>query len=146
MVSLNLSYEESKQVQDLGYDFSPVCTKFELRTDVETQIVYGTLATRGKHTEIISSDSVNGIRGEAHRQHRTMFNVDMVPIIPKAALENCLPDIRYDGVKYRWVGHTLISGHYLDNKKSALKAFLWCHTDHQEALKAEFENYISEAK
>ena len=86
MIELNCSYEESKKILELGYDFSRVCTRFECRDDDDIKVVYGEKITentiRNQYTLI---DNEPLFQGKAWCQ-------GFIPIIPKAALEACLPD------------------------------------------------------
>ena len=94
MIELNLTYEESKRILELGYDFSSVCTKFELKTDTEYRVVYGKITKRNNRTEIESSESMEGDGRIVHLRNRSMLDPLMVSIIPKAALEACLPEFK----------------------------------------------------
>ena len=157
MIELNLTYEESKKILELGYDFAPVCTKFELyeadgleaEKRYTKKIVYGEKVSeetvRSKYT-LIGDES--WFQGKAWVQ-------DFIPIIPKAALEACLPDIvdAYHGdlawyiprnpLEYRLCRDgDLVTSLLLEEFDSACEAFIWCHENYPEELKKKFEEVM----
>jgi len=164
-MELNLSYEQSKEILELGYDFSSICTKSELKTDTEYRVVYGRPVERGSRKEIESSESMEGDGRIVHLRNRSMLDPLMIPIIPEAALLKCFPDLEEEPhIKNArvWLGKDL----YLDSEdciylgdidgdgigygsyflerlkdqefKSGYEAFLWCHRHYPEKLKAKF--------
>lgn len=172
MIELNLTYEESKKILELGYDFAPVCTKFELyeadgleaEKRYTKKIVYGEKVSeetvRSKYT-LIGDES--WFQGKAWVQ-------DFIPIIPKAALEACLPDNSLFPIsseehsldwviyqKYRFIGLRFwstksaksegghITWHQPEERhrfQSIYEAFIWCHENYPEELKKKFEEVM----
>jgi len=160
MIELNCTYEESKKILELGYDFSSVCTKFELYEadglEIEKRytkkIVYG---------EKVSEETVRSrytlIGDEPWFQGKDWVQ-DFIPIIPKAALEACLPD--YDD--YSWYINAgkpcfIYEGGCTDNCQTGIfyldqiimnrfdlvyEAFIWCHEKYPEQLKKKFEEVM----
>jgi hypothetical protein len=123
MLELNLSYEQSKKIKELGYDFSSICYECQNEDDFEPR-------------RLDINDTPEG-----------------VPIIPEAALEKCLPDYtRYES-DFTWAGHTSISlkygtgedltiENYTTQYESGYEAFLWCHEKYPEELKAKFNKVM----
>lgn len=162
MIELNLTYEESKKILELGYDFASVCTKFEVKTDIEYHVNYGIIIKSDKWNRIeIESNRVIQDNGKLEHGQRIAFNPLSIPIIPKAALEACLPDDgNLKGLK--WFGCSLYNPLYLFNLpndgglqytinlssfrvksfKSAFEAFAWCHEHYPEELKKKFEEVM----
>jgi hypothetical protein len=152
MIELNLTYEESKKILELGYDFSSTCTKFELKTDTEYRVVYGTPVERGSRKEIQSSESMEGNGRIVHLRNRSMLDPLMIPIIPEAALEKCFlidfpSESEYD---YRCFEKSCgddvieLEGRSQSIKfNSAFEAFLWCHENYPAELKAKFDEVMA---
>ncbi len=82
MIELNLTYEESKKILELGYDFSKVCIEFgngnPTYVKVNDDLYLPTYSERWGG--IVHAGAFEGElpKGE-------------IPLIPKAALEACLP-------------------------------------------------------
>lgn len=166
MIELNLSYEQSKKILELGYDFSRLCPIFQVEILVK-------IALGGSFTEfILNQDVVETLEDEFlgkktvrprsdYRQSLLNKNPyfdrpfkEIIPIIPKAALEACLPEIKLSPVsephfqKYD-VSNDEIElwedrGAYEEDIthepfKSAYEAFIWCHENYPEELKKKFE-------
>lgn len=157
MINLNLTYEESKKILELGYNFASICTKFELYEadglEIEKRytkkIVYG---------EKVSEETVRSqytlIGDEPWFQGKAWVQ-DFIPIIPKAALEACLPDIvdAYHGgliwytprnpPEYRLCRDgDSVTSLLLEEFDSVYEAFLWCHENYPEELKKKFEEVM----
>ena len=147
MIELNLTYEESKKILELGYDFSKICTKFELHQDKEIKVCYGEKVSRETiRNQYTLIDDNPWFQGKAWVE-------DFIAIIPKAALEACLPDYSFtDAAKRklscRWYGHIPICNEaYALNDihlhhKSAYEAFIWCHENYPEELKKKFDEVM----
>jgi hypothetical protein len=126
MIELNLTYEESKKILELGYDFKNIATHFASK--------------KGKKLKPSYTSYLN----------RELF----IPLIPKAALEACLPSLRYshNWCSDEWFGHNLFdldTGEYspelicISQKlNSAFEAFLWCHENYPEELKKKFDEVM----
>ena len=162
MIELNCSYEESKKILELGYDFRKICTKFEVKTDIEYQVCYGAVITSDKWNRVeIESSRVIQDEGKLEHGQRIAFNPLSIPIIPKAALEACLPEYKgYDHdnvITYRWAGHTSMRSvcfcqftddwyieleDFIHQHKSACEAFIWCHEHYPEELKKKFSEVM----
>ena len=168
-MELNLSYEQSKEILELGYDFSKVCWKslYEYRDQYDLNKKLIKLHLHGTHLSLAS------IEDEIKQDRRggKYGIVDLiVPIIPEAALLKCLPDLEEEQhVKNArvWLGKDL----YLDSEdciyfgdidgdgvgygsyflerlkdqefKSGYEAFVWCHQHYPEELKAKFEEAMA---
>ena len=153
MIELNCSYEESKKILELGYDFGNICTKFELRNNDEVKINFG---------EKISSKTIRSqytlINDESWFQGKAWIE-NFVPIIPKAALEVCLPDkLNVKSLDdYVFVNNldlkTISLSHFFDGYyscyneyksfNSAFEAFTWCHENYPEELKKKFDEVMA---
>ena len=160
MIELNLTYEESKKILELGYDFAPVCTKFELyeadgleaEKRYTKKIVYG---------EKVSEETVRSqyalIGDELWFQNKAWVQ-DFIPIIPKAALEACLPTTLSFGFNedvylmyeycdkkfqyYQSPDYYCSDGKIYYSSKSAYEAFIWCHKNYPKELKKKFEEVM----
>ena len=147
MIELNLTYEESKRILDLGYDFRRVSNIF-----VNEQ---GRFYNRANNYLAVARDI-------------TLYEIDqrpdlipaffrfidhLTPIIPKAALESCLPDLLVNEGDERKVWY-LVYKHrkrfwwanprdesLTDNLLSLIEAFLWCHEHYPKELKDKFNEY-----
>lgn len=149
MIELNCIYEESKKILELGYDFTRVCTKFECRDDDDMKVVYGE-----KVTENTIRNQYTVINNEPWFQGKAWCQ-GFIPIVPKAVLEACLPDIvdAYHGdlawyiprnpLEYRLCRDgDLVTSLLLEEFDSAYEAFIWCHEHHPEELKKKFEEVM----
>lgn len=154
MIELNCSYEESKKILELGYDFRKICTKFEIKTDIEYQVCYGAVITSDKWNRVeIESSRVIQDEGKLEHGQRVAFNPLSVPIIPKAALEDCLPDyLLKKGCNLFYHVHKFMGELYWANSRdesltdnwfnSAFEAFIWCHENYPEELKRKFDEVM----
>jgi hypothetical protein len=163
MIELNLTYEESKKILELGYNFNKLCCKFELRDYMGLSKFF----VRLDDCLVIECDTeidyinYNGLRNWCESHKMGLFTV---PIIPKAALEACLPDYNgYDNdsvITYTWAGHTSMRSvcfipewnrftsaisidEYLTKHHSAFEAFLWCHENYPAELKKKFDEVMN---
>lgn len=152
MIELNCSYEESKKILELGYDFSKICTKFvELRNNNdEVKINFGEkISNRSIRSEYTVIDDESWFQSIAWIEN-------FIPIIPKAALEACLPDYllkkgcnrhfslfyhvrKFMGELY-WVNSRDES--LTENWFSPDEAFRWCHEHYPEELRKKFEEVM----
>ena len=152
MIELNCSYEESKKILELGYDFSKICTKFvELRNNNdEAKINFGEkISNRSIRSEYTVIDDESWFQSIAWIEN-------FIPIIPKAALEACLPDYllkkgcnrhfslfyhvrKFMGELY-WVNSRDES--LTENWFSPYEAFRWCHEHYPEELRKKFEEVM----
>ena len=138
MIELNCSYEESKKILELGYDFEKVCDRF-----IEE-------LSRLKKPEYLEQEKflITVFRSEVNQ----LMADYLTPIIPKAALEACLPDYllkkgcnlfyhvrKFMGELY-WVNSRDES--LTENWFSPYEAFIWCHEHYPEELKAKFNEVM----
>lgn len=141
MIELNLTHKESKKILELGYDFSPVCDRFVQEL------------AKLKEPEYIEQEQflVTIFRTETNQR---MSN-SLTPIVPKAVLEACLPDIvdAYHGdlawyiprnpLEYRLCRDgDLVTSLLLEEFDSAYEAFIWCHEHHPEELRKKFKEVM----
>ena len=139
MIELNCTYEESKKILELGYDFSPVCDRFVQEL------------AKLKEPEYIEQEQflVTIFRTETNQR----MSDSLIPIIPKAALEACLPDYQRYEDKHTWAGHTSIClaygtgedltiENYTTEYESAFEAFIWCHENYPEELRKKFKEVM----
>ena len=149
MIELNLTYEQSKKIFELGYDFTPICRDFELHE--EEKITKFVLVERYDDGVVTLYDC-----SEHESYIYSTKSWWITPIIPKAALEACLPNLytesEYSGdVKFFTL--TKRSGHTFwwvssDDEcletfpHSAYEAFIWCHEKYPEELRNKFEEVM----
>ena len=144
MIELNLTYEESKKILELGYDFAPVCDRF-----IEE-------LSRLKKPEYIEQEyfQVTIFRTEINQR----MSDSLTPIIPKAALEACLPTTLSFGFNedvylmyeycdkefqyYQSPDYYCSDGKIYYSSKSAYEAFIWCHENYPKELKKKFEEVM----
>ena len=188
MIELNLSYEESKKIVELGYDFGRKFGDVYKKRDCPYKYILV------KYEKIKAQDCFYQIAEEYYDTHVERFTLEMqsidyeesifddlklherfelgeifndqnskgfVPIIPKAALEACLPTLiidendkrdyflSYNGQKkptYHYHKYSELfkteTATYL-NYGSAFEAFLWCHEYFRKELKAKFDEVIT---
>lgn len=164
MISLNLTYEESKKILELGYDFSKVCVEFVETDKYSFQYKDKRKFVRINETQVL--DSTTNLDDSECLEEPSWYDISnlhvigdyLIPIIPKAALEACLPD--YDD--YSWYINEgkpcfIYEGGCTDNCQtgifyldqvvmrridSAYEAFLWCHENYQKELKKKFEEVM----
>jgi hypothetical protein len=149
MIELNCSYEESKKILELGYDFSPVCREFEHEPTNSKKIKI--------NEDIFIEENVNiGSFDEAYpvRAVKSLLEFGFIPLIPKAALEACLPrtlnfqnclgDLSLSRFAKRFscevidlysVMETGVTHHWFT---SAFEAFLWVYENYPNELKKKF--------
>ena len=148
MIELNLTYEESKRILELGYDFSKVCWKslYKYRDQYNLNRTFIKIHIHGTHLSLAS------IEDEIKHRMSKYGIVDLVtPIIPKAALEDCLPrnlnaypfsshlvrklekfGYRRNGKEYSYI-----------NFDSAFEAFIWLYENYPEELKKKFDEVMA---
>lgn len=142
MIELNLTYEESKKILEFGYDFSKVCIEFRF---YEEGAKYTSVRRfEDGDVELYSSQSYD-------TEIYSIQHLGITPIIPKAALEACLPTSG-DGVgdkeSFYWykqlqsgdcherVSYVFNFDHFGDY--SIFEAFVWCHEHYPEELRKKF--------
>jgi hypothetical protein len=153
MIELNCSYEESKKILELGYDFSKVCWKslYEYRDQYNLNQTFIRIHLHGTGLFLTS------IEDEISYRMSKYGIIDLVtPVIPKAALEACLPDYllkkgcnrhfslfyhvrKFMGELY-WVNSRDES--LTENWFSPYEAFRWCHEHYPEELRKKFEEVM----
>ena len=145
MIELNLTYEESKKILELGYDFSKVCWKSQYSYNQEVLLEH----THG--TGLPLSSIEYRVKYEVDKYG---IATDITPIIPEAALEKCLPDYSFIDaanrkLSCRWYGHIPIcnEAYALNNihlhHKSGYEAFMWVHENYPEELKKKFDEVMA---
>jgi hypothetical protein len=181
MIQLNLTYEESKMILDLGYDFSKVCVEWQFNFyppggdpnkckitkwfKLGEYLVNPTLIGMLTHQEVDLLNAYTYDLEEVYADVKSYMLGDeytpLIPIIPKAVLEACLPEYKgYDHdsvITYRWAGHTSMRSvcfcQFTDDKhmeledfihqhKSAYEAFMWCQENYPEDLKKKFSEVM----
>jgi hypothetical protein len=141
MIELNLTYEESKKILELGYDFSYICRDFELHE--EGKITKFVLVERHDCGLVALWDcDDHEARGYSPKSWW------ITPIIPKAALEACLPDyLLKKGCHLFYHVRKFMGELYWANCRdeslteewfSNFEAFLWLHENYPEELKKKF--------
>jgi hypothetical protein len=149
MIELNCTYEESKKILELGYDFSSICTKFEYVNKL-----------KDGHAVIYK---VGNVFSDGIKFYQPTYGLVMLegftPIIPKAALEDCLPEIKESG----WYAsrnriQLIYEGGCTDNCQtgifylhemiikefeSVFEAFIWLHENYAEELKKKFDEVMA---
>ena len=155
MIELNCTYEESKKILELGYDFSKVCWKslYEYRDQWNLNKAFIRIHVHG------TGLSLTLIEDQINYQMEKYGIIDLVtPIIPKAALEKCLPAtlniLDYSGNLdlssfAKRFACEVIDLHSIMQKgvthewfTTAFEAFIWCHEKHQEELKKKFDEVM----
>ena len=163
MIELNCSYEESKKIFELGYDFSKVGMEFENKNQICTfNKTLSTVKIKVNEDVFIDRDVNTGSFDEAYPVRgitaKSLLFYDYVPIIPKAALEKCLPEFldvtdfygelnRSRFVKRLCNGMIGLKSQDSDNFFhiwfiSAFEAFIWCHENYPEELKRKFDEVM----
>ena len=134
MIELNCSYEQSKKILDLGYDFTFICRDFELRE--EKEITKFVLVE--KHDDGLVSLWDCGERKTCIYSTKSWW---IIPIIPKAALEKCLPELSgstwLKNLRTNWM--ILDLDPHIIKLESIFKAFMWCHNNYPEELRRKFK-------
>ena len=161
MIELNCSYEESKKIFELGYDFSKVGMEFENKNQICTfNKTLSTVKIKVNEDVFIDRDVNIGSFDEAYPVRgitaKSLLFYDYVPIIPKAALEVCLPDYLLEkGCNFSlfYHVHKFMGELFWANSRdesltenwfnSAFKAFLWCHENYPEELKRKFNEVMA---
>ena len=165
MIELNLTYEESKKILELGYDFSSVCATFSASGKTSSHgLPFATMITNPFLKEVGYLKNLNHLKSLPYMRLDKEINIDSItPIIPKAALEACLPrEIELDDLdllkyvmdSYESLSYSRIlpsiSGECLKYEvpkkgmffNSAFEAFLWVHENHPEELKRKFDEVM----
>ena len=179
MIDLNCSYEESKKILDLGYDFGKKfgdlykkkdcpdkyilveCHKMKAQEFSQVSEKYFDTDVEQFTLERQSIDYEDSLYNNKHIEYfeqGEMFcnpnKEGFVPIIPKAALEDCLPDyILKKGCNLFYHVHKFMGELYWANSRdesltddwfnSAFKAFIWCHEHYPEELKKKFNEVMA---
>ena len=150
MIELNCRNEESKKILELGYDFTSICSNFELHE--KRKITKFVLVER--HDDGLVSLWDCNEHGAYIYSTKCWW---ITPIIPKAALEACLPDInplddeRLPNLDTR---RLKVSKYHIDmcdreheetikQFNSAFEAFLWLHEHYPEELKKKFDEVMA---
>jgi hypothetical protein len=145
MLELNCTYEESKKILELGYDFKKIATDFVTKfNQTKLKRVNATMAINSR----IDTSGVNGFPEDIPDYFYFIESSNIIPIIPKGALEACLPLI--DGViwkRFPAAGDGLLRCTGLNHKTvetcTGFHEFLWCHENYPEELKAKFDEVMA---
>ena len=150
MIELNCTYEESKKILELGYNFRRVCKDFYKQGECS---LYKFTEAGGRMVLEVQI-KLNRAVGEDGK---------LIPIIPKGILEKCLPKIPFlktnnqfdfhytwkkpdfdsDAVElYTRITHIEIPEKTEKEFQSAYEAFIWCHENYPEELKKKFEEVM----
>jgi hypothetical protein len=151
MIKLNCSYEESKKIFELGYDFSKVCLKFYLKVAGMYGLDEGYYIRINDQDDVFQMNATISTYDEVW-DHGISLNESYVkkatPIIPKAALEACLPLI--DGIiwkRFPAAGDGLLRCTGLNHRTvetcTGFHEFLWCHEKYPEELKKKFDEVMA---
>jgi hypothetical protein len=187
MIQLNLTYEESKMILDLGYDFSKVCVEWQFNFyPPNGDASKGKITKWFKLGEYLVNPALMGMLTRHQVDLRSTYTINLeeaiadvknykvgdeyiplIPIIPKAALEACLPNLEEEKSIVNakvWLGTDLYAVqedciYSLDSDglgygsydlerlkdqefKSAFKAFIWCHEHYPKELKKKFDEVM----
>jgi len=158
MIELNLSYEQSKKILELGYDFSEICDFAWVVLDAVSEPKLACF-NNSSIQYFLLNNKVYDFQAALTREEP----IEIIPIIPKAALEECLPTLVlsvcpgiYPYHEYNFTTKsneektslTTYFEEYYDcfveykNFKSAYEAFLWCHENYPEELKEKFDEVL----
>jgi hypothetical protein len=122
MIELNLSFEQSKKILELGYDFSEVCTFFK-----EGNVTY--IKVNEDIYLPTYAESWNGMI------YAGINNGDLpigaIPIIPKAVLESCC-----------FIKSGMLADYVEPYLCQVFKNFIWSHERHTESTKARFKKVM----
>ena len=128
MIELNLTYEESKKILELGYDFTEICTVF----------------TYAAKVSFFKIPMTNNVYTDGIKFYEEGSQEGFISIIPKAALEACLPELSgstwLKNLRTNWM--ILDLDPHIIKLESIFKAFLWCHENYPEELKKKFEEVM----
>ena len=172
MIELNLTYEESKKILDLGYDFSKVCPFYRVVKGKSISLFNGIefifnlgLIDRLENEVLAELDREklyhdSGYSGWNYLKSLVEKNIftEIIPLIPKAALEACLPskldvaslddcvfvnNLDLGAISLSYFFEEYYSC-YEEQKEfnSAFEAFMWCHKNYPEELKAKFDEVM----
>lgn len=170
MIELNCSYEESKKILELGYDFGKkfgdmyqkkgcsdkyiLVEYYKIKAQEHIQITekYFDTDVEKFTLERQSSDYEDSLYNSKHYEYFELGEMfcnpnseGFVPIIPKAALEACLPELSNciwsRNITIGWIVQDLDP--HLRKFRSIFKAFTWCHENYPEELKAKFDEVMA---
>ena len=165
MIELNCSYEESKKILELGYDFSKVCDRFFIKYKGYYGDTEGYFFKMNDSSDMFPLGATISTYDEVwdHGISLEHEHEEVTPIIPKAALLMALPsfertlvskhyehlsfvadsDFRFIYLEETHSGNTFKVFDSEEGKEPALiKAFLWCHEHYPEELKKKFDEVM----
>jgi hypothetical protein len=185
MLELNCSYEESKKILELGYDFGRNFGDVYKKRDcshkyilvncekIKAQDLLSQLEEKYHDTYIerftlerLSIDHEDSLYNNKHNEYFELGEIlcnpnseGFVPIIPKAALEACLPKkVGIDNLYFRKFYKTtyseeefevyqagvneLESNAVIFSSSSIYEMFLWLHENYPAELKKKFDEVI----
>jgi hypothetical protein len=161
MIELNCSYEESKKILELGYDFSKVCAVFSAKGQTMSHgLPFATMIINPFLKEVGYLENLSHLKSLPYLLVGKEIDIDSItPIIPKAALEACLPrtlnfqnhlgDLSLSSFAKRFSCEVIdlysvmeigVTHHWFT---SALEAFLWCHEHYPAELKKKFDEVMA---
>ena len=161
MIELNCSYEESKKILELGYDFSPVCATFSASGKTSSHgLPFATMIINPSLKGVGHLENLNHLKSLPYMRLDKEIDIDSItPIIPKAALEACLPDkldiasldncVFVKNIDLKTISLFYFFEDYYScyeeqkEFKSAYEAFIWCHEHYPEELKKKFNEVMA---
>lgn len=144
MIELNLTYEESKKIFELGYDFSKICDFAWVTMDANETPVLGCQNLEIQY--LLFAQKIYDFQTALTKKQP----IEIIPIVPKAALEACLPD--FDNGSYFSKLHIsqdkIVKRNHKDQwvlpyvSSTAFEVFIWCHENYPKELKKKFEEVM----
>ena len=141
-LELNLGFYQARQIFELGYDFSPVCDRWDVSFlhacgQGFSHIIY--------RTDEQCPSSTEELRDYLYGAGTTSDINALIPLVPKLALEKCLPHVHADVIVVKYPIHDEIIIRGKDGKVTtcnSFSAFLWFHKHYPEELKAKFKEMM----
>lgn len=161
MIELNCSYEESKKILELGYDFNKICDRFFIKYEGCYGNTEGYFFKMNDSRDMFPLDATISTYDEVwdHGISLEHEHEEVTPIIPKAALEACLPDkldiasldncVFVKNIDLKTISLSYFFEDYYSCYKeqkefnSAYEAFFWCHENYPEELKKKFNEVMA---
>jgi len=158
MINLNLDYEQSKKILELGYDFGKVCNDFQFHNDKLLKRINQSFAINITITEKTLRRYPDDVMDYVYH----LATYEIIPIIPKAALLQSLPifsrlvisdkleglifrtdsDFKFVHLEEIHSGNVFKTFETDELREAILEAFLWCHENYPEELKKKFEEVM----
>ena len=139
---INLYFYRARQILELGYDFSPLCDRWNCSFLHGCGQSFSHIVYRSDEQHHSSVQELS----EYLEETGTTCDINaLIPLVPMLALDKCLPNVDPDVVVVKYPALDDIFIRTKEGKiinADSFGAFLWFHKHYEKELRAKFNEVI----